>query len=66
MLVQILFTTSDKELDYYNQKVNKKTRFASRVAKQLKTQDFSMLGNSKEIPEILRIDRKVFSLKILS
>ena len=34
-LAQFVFTTSEKELDYYHQKVN--VRVASRVAERLKT-----------------------------
>ena len=59
ILAQFSFTTGERELDYYHQKVN--IRVAPRVAKRLKTQDLRTLGNFKEIPETLGIDRKVFS-----
>ena len=53
-LVQVFFTTSETELDYYHQKVS--VRVASRIAERLKTQDLRKLGNLKKIPEILGID----------
>ena len=53
-LVEFVFTTSEKELDYYHQKVN--VRIASGVAERLKTQDFRKLGNFKKITEMLGFD----------
>ena len=50
VLAQILFITSEMELDYYHQKVN--VSVISQVAKQQK------LGNFNKIPEILGYDRE--------
>ena len=53
-LTQFVFTTSETELDYYNQKVN--VRVASRVAEQRKTSDVWQLGNFIKIREILGLN----------
>ena len=50
-LAQFLFTTSERELDDYHQKV--KARVASRVAKPLKSQNLRKLGNFKKIPKTI-------------
>ena len=57
ILKQFPFTTSERELDYYHQMVNK--RVASRVAKRIK--DYRKLRNSKNIPEMLGIDGEILS-----
>ena len=49
------FTTSERELDYYHQKMN------IRIAEQLKTSDPRKLGNFKETHEMLGTDTKVLS-----
>ena len=52
-LAQFVFTTSETELDYYQQKVN--VRDASQVTEQLRL-DLRKLGNFKKIPEMLGFD----------
>ena len=49
------FTTSERELDYYHQKMN------IRIAEQLKASDPRKLGNFKEAHEMLGINTKVLS-----
>ena len=49
------FTSSERELDYYHQNVN--IRYSSQTAELLT--DRRKLGNFKEIPEALGIDKKV-------
>ena len=49
-LAQFLYTTSEKELDYYHRKVN--VRVASRIVERLKTYDLKKLGNFKKIPKL--------------
>ena len=54
VLAQFIFTTSETELDYHDQKVN--VRVASWVAEWLKTLDLKKLKNFKKTSEILRFD----------
>ena len=63
-LVQVFFTTSETELDYYHQKVS--VRVASRIAERLKTQDLRKLGNLRKIPEILGIDGEYPTVQLKS
>ena len=51
VLALILLTTSENELDYYQQKVN--VQVASRVAEQLKTSGFRKLVNCERISYML-------------
>ena len=60
ILPQLPYTTSERELYYYQQKLN--VWLASRVGDQLKTYDLRKLVNFKEILETLGIDGKVLSL----
>ena len=55
-VAQLVFTTSETELDYYHQKVN--IRVSSRVVERLKTEDLRKLGELKKIPEMLGSDSK--------
>ena len=55
-LAKFLFTTSERELDYYQEK--RSARVASRVAKRLKIEDLSELGNFQKITETLGFDGK--------
>ena len=54
ILVQYLFTSSEKGLDHYHQKLN--IRVASWVAERLKIYVFRKLGNFKGIPKMLEFD----------
>ena len=62
ILAQFSFSTSEKELAYYHQRVN--VRVASRVAKHLKTWDLTKLANCKKILKILGNSYSVAHLKI--
>ena len=53
-LAQVLFTTTETELDYYHQKVN--VPVTSRVAKRLKTNDLIKLIDFKKVPKMLGSD----------
>ena len=52
ILEQLLFITSETDLDYYHHKNN--LRVVSRIAKQPKPQGVRKLENLKKIPEILK------------
>ena len=52
-LTRFPFTTNETELNHYHQKA--KVKVASRVTKQLKTEDLQKLGNFKKIVRMIEI-----------
>ena len=54
VLAQLFSTTNETELVF----ISWNARVALRVAKRLKTWDFSKLGNFKKIPEMLAYERE--------
>ena len=53
-LAEFVLSTSETELDYYQQKVN--VRVASRMAEQFKIEDFRKLENFTKILQMLGSD----------
>ena len=54
MLEQFYFTTTERELDYFHQKLS--VRVHSRATEGLTTQDLRKLRNFQKIPEMLGFD----------